>query len=119
MTAMTLTEKVLARHSGRQAVRPGDNIWIDVDVLMTHDVCGPGTIGVFKQHFGQKAKVWDRDKVVIVPDHYIFTADKMANRNVDVLRAFADGSPRAIIAERALVVPRPLTEREPCLPCRR
>ena len=56
---------------------------------MTHDVCGPGTIGVFKQHFGKDAKVWDRDKVVIIPDHYIFTADKMANRNVDVLRQFA------------------------------
>jgi 3-isopropylmalate/(R)-2-methylmalate dehydratase large subunit len=88
MTPMTLTEKVLARHAGRDAVRPGDNIWVDVDVLMTHDVCGPGTIGVFKQHFGKGAKVWDRDKVVIIPDHYIFTQDKMANRNVDVLRDF-------------------------------
>jgi 3-isopropylmalate/(R)-2-methylmalate dehydratase large subunit len=88
MTAMTLTEKILARHAGRDAVRPGDNIWVDVDVLMTHDVCGPGTIGVFKQHFGAGARVWDRDKVVIIPDHYIFTADKMANRNVNVLRQF-------------------------------
>jgi 3-isopropylmalate/(R)-2-methylmalate dehydratase large subunit len=88
MPPMTLTEKVLARHAGRDAVRPGDNIWADVDVLMTHDVCGPGTIGVFKQHFGKEAKVWDRDKVVIIPDHYIFTQDKMANRNVDVLRVF-------------------------------
>ncbi len=88
MPPMTLTEKVLARHAGRDAVRPGDNIWVDVDVLMTHDVCGPGTIGVFKQHFGKDAKVWDRDKVVIIPDHYIFTQDKMANRNVDVLREF-------------------------------
>src|SRR5581483_6212433 len=88
MTPMTLTEKILARHAGRDAVRPGDNIWVDVDILMTHDVCGPGTIGIFKQHFGKDAKVWDRHKVVIVPDHYIFTADKMANRNVDVLRQF-------------------------------
>jgi 3-isopropylmalate/(R)-2-methylmalate dehydratase large subunit len=88
MPPMTLTEKILARHAGRDAARPGDNIWVDVDVLMTHDVCGPGTIGVFKQHFGKDAKVWDRNKVVIVPDHYIFTADKMANRNVDVLREF-------------------------------
>jgi 3-isopropylmalate/(R)-2-methylmalate dehydratase large subunit len=55
---------------------------------MTHDVCGPGTIGVFKQHFGPLAKVWDRNKVVIIPDHYIFTADGMARRNVDVLREF-------------------------------
>jgi 3-isopropylmalate/(R)-2-methylmalate dehydratase large subunit len=89
MTAMTLTEKILAKHSGRGAVRPGDNVWTNIDVLMTHDVCGPGTIGVFKQNFGKAARVWDRSKVVIIPDHYIFTADAMANRNVDVLRAFA------------------------------
>jgi 3-isopropylmalate/(R)-2-methylmalate dehydratase large subunit len=89
MNAMTLTEKILARHASRAAVTPGENVWIDVDILMTHDVCGPGTIGVFKKHFGKDAKVWDRDKVVIIPDHYIFTADKMANRNVDILRQFA------------------------------
>src|SRR5436853_6030148 len=88
MTPMTLTEKILARHTGRDSVQPGDNVWIDVDILMTHDVCGPGTIGIFKQHFGPQAKVWDREKVIIIPDHYIFTADKMANRNVDVLRQF-------------------------------
>src|ERR1700687_771511 len=86
MTAQTLSEQILARHSGKDSVAPGDNIWVNVDVLMTHDVCGPGTIGVVKHHFGKDAKVWDREKVVIIPDHYIFTADKMANRNVDVLR---------------------------------
>jgi 3-isopropylmalate/(R)-2-methylmalate dehydratase large subunit len=89
MPAMTLTEKILARHAGRDQVEPGTNVWVDTDVLMTHDVCGPGTIGVFKQHFGANARVWDREKVVIIPDHYIFTADKMANRNVDVLRQFS------------------------------
>lgn len=89
MPAMTMTEKILANHSGRDAVQPGDNVWIDVDILMTHDVCGPGTIGIFHKHFGRNAKVFDREKVVIIPDHYIFTADKMANRNVDVLRQFA------------------------------
>jgi 3-isopropylmalate/(R)-2-methylmalate dehydratase large subunit len=89
MSAMTLTEKILAKHAGRDHVNPDDNIWVDTDILMTHDVCGPGTIGIFKQHFGKDAKVWDADKVVIIPDHYIFTADKMANRNVDVLRQFA------------------------------
>ena len=41
---------------------PDDNIWVDVDVLMTHDVCGPGTIGVFNQHFGKNARVWDRER---------------------------------------------------------
>ncbi|MSR53438.1 MAG: homoaconitate hydratase family protein [Gemmataceae bacterium] len=89
MAAMTLTEKILARASGRDLVNPNDNVWVNVDVLMTHDVCGPGTIGVFKKHFGQDAKVWDREKVVVIPDHYIFTHDAMANRNVEVLRTFA------------------------------
>ena len=75
--------------AARRSVAPGDNVWVNVDVLMTHDVCGPGTIGIFKKHFGKDAKVWDREKVVIIPDHYIFTKDAMANRNVDVLREFA------------------------------
>jgi len=88
--AMTMTEKILARAAGRTAVEPGENVWVDVDVLMTHDVCGPGTIGIFKKYFGgDAARVWDREKVVIIPDHYIFTRDPMANRNVEVLRAFA------------------------------
>ncbi len=85
---MTITEKILSKHAAKNSVQPGDNIWIDVDVLMTHDVCGPGTIGVFKQNFGKDAKVWDRNKVVVIPDHYIFTADEKCHRNVDILRDF-------------------------------
>ena len=87
--AMTITEKILAKHSGKNAVQPGDNVWIDVDVLMTHDVCGPGTFGIFKREFGADAKVWDKDKLVVIPDHYIFTADTHANRNIQILRDFA------------------------------
>ena len=87
---MTTTEKILARASERASLEPGENVWVDVDVLMTHDVCGPGTIGIFKQEFGEDAKVWDREKVVIIPDHYIFTSDERANRNVDILRDFCD-----------------------------
>jgi len=73
---MTLTEKILARAAGKARVQAGDN------------VCGPGTIGVFKREFGKSAKVWDKNKVVIIPDHYIFTADSKSNRNVDILRDF-------------------------------
>ncbi|MDX1951275.1 MAG: aconitase family protein [Verrucomicrobiota bacterium] len=85
---MTLTEKILARASGKSHVQAGDNVWVKADILMTHDVCGPGTIGVFKREFGANAKVWDRNRVVIIPDHYIFTADSKSNRNVDILREF-------------------------------
>lgn len=85
---MTLTENILARAAKRKQVVPGENVWINVDVLMTHDVCGPGAIGIFKEKFGQTAKVWDKEKVVIIPDHYIFTADQKAHRNIDILREF-------------------------------
>jgi 3-isopropylmalate/(R)-2-methylmalate dehydratase large subunit len=85
---MTITEKILARRSGKGSVQAGDNVWVDVDVLMTHDVCGPGTIGIFKEQFGKDARVWDPERVVIIPDHYIFTADSKAHRNIDILRDF-------------------------------
>jgi len=86
---MTLTEKILAKHSGASSVEPGESVWVDVDVLMTHDVCGPPAISIFRKQFGEDARVWDKEKLVIIPDHYIFTEDKYANRNVDILRAFA------------------------------
>ncbi len=86
---MNITEKIIARNAGRDRVSPSENVWIDVDILMTHDVCGPPAIGIFKREFGESARVWDRDRLVIMPDHYIFTADPHANRNVDILRDFA------------------------------
>ena len=88
-TRQTVTEKILAQHAGRERVSPGENIWIDVDVLMTHDVCGPPSIDIFKREFGTNSKVWDKDKLVIMPDHYIFTEDPHARSNIDVLRDFA------------------------------
>ena len=87
---MTLTEKILARAAGKSRVAAGENVWVKADILMTHDVCGPGTIGVFKREFGQNARVWDKNKVVIIPDHSIFTADSKSNRNVDILRDFVE-----------------------------
>ncbi len=85
----TITQKILAAHAGKDRVAPGENIWVDVDILMTHDVCGPPTIDIFKREFGQDAQVWDKEKLVILPDHYIFTEDPHAMRNIEILRAFA------------------------------
>ncbi|MCH8326826.1 MAG: 3-isopropylmalate dehydratase large subunit [Bacteroidetes bacterium] len=86
---MTITEKILAKSSGKNIVVPGDNVWLDIDILMTHDVCGPPTIAIWKKEFGEHAKIWDKNKLVIFPDHYIFTQNSQANRNVDILRQFA------------------------------
>ncbi len=86
---MTITEKILANAAGKETVKPGDNIWVETDILLTHDVCGPGTVGVLRREFGEDAKPWDVSKVVVIPDHYIFTEDKMCNRNVNFMRKFA------------------------------
>ncbi len=85
---MTLTEKILARAAGLDCVVPGQSIWVKADILLTHDVCGPGTIGVFHREFGDQAKVFDREGVVIMPDHYIHTKDEKAHRNIDIDRDF-------------------------------
>ena len=87
---MTITEKILAKSAGKALVTPGENVWLNVDVLMTHDVCGPPTVQIWKREFGEDAKIWDKNKLVIFPDHYIFTANQHANRNVSILREFAD-----------------------------
>jgi 3-isopropylmalate/(R)-2-methylmalate dehydratase large subunit len=87
---MTITEKILAKSAGKKKVTPGENVWLNVDVLMTHDVCGPPTIAIWKKEFSENAKIWDRQKLVIFPDHYIFTKNLQANRNVNILRQFAD-----------------------------
>jgi len=86
---MTITEKIFAEAAQKSKVSSGENIWLNVDTLMTHDVCGPPAIDIWKREFGENAKIWNKDKLVIFPDHYIFTKDPHANRNVDILREFA------------------------------
>ncbi|MCF8216936.1 MAG: 3-isopropylmalate dehydratase large subunit [Chlorobium sp.] len=87
--AQTITQKILSRAANRKFVDAGENVWLNVDILLTHDVCGPPTFDIFKQEFGPDAKVWDPEKVVVLPDHYIFTANEHARRNIDLLRQFA------------------------------
>ena len=62
-----MTEKILAKHSDNSSVLPGDNIWTRVDKLMTHDVCGPGTFGIFQKEFGANAQVTDSSLPASVP----------------------------------------------------
>ncbi len=87
--AQTITQKIFARAANRKFVDVGESVWLNVDVLLTHDVCGPPTFDIFKQEFGPDAKVWAPEKVVVLPDHYIFTQNEHAHRNIDLLRQFA------------------------------
>lgn len=67
-----MTEKILAKHSNNTAVVPGQNIWTNVDKLMTHDVCGPGTFGIFQREFGENAQVLFSSRLTILPHHAFF-----------------------------------------------
>jgi 3-isopropylmalate/(R)-2-methylmalate dehydratase large subunit len=62
-----MTEKIFARASEKPQLIPGENVWVNVDILMTHDVCGPGSIGIFKKEFGQDAKVFDCFRLAFFP----------------------------------------------------
>ncbi|KAH9325295.1 hypothetical protein KI387_005473, partial [Taxus chinensis] len=75
--AMTMTEKILSRAAEKSKLSPGDNVWVNVDLLMTHDVCGPGTIGIFKQEFGSQAKVPPTLRFIMDGEmpHYLLSKD--------------------------------------------
>ncbi|MCW7538193.1 aconitase/3-isopropylmalate dehydratase large subunit family protein [Aquabacterium sp. A7-Y] len=85
----TLTQKILAKASGSTAVETGDVVWAKVDILMSHDPCSPGVIGIFKREFGEEARVFDRERFIMIPDHFVFSADPLANANVRTMRKFA------------------------------
>ena len=65
----TITEKILARHAGKETVSPGEIIDANIDVLMMHDVTSTGAIKLLKKHFNNK--VAEGLKIVVVPDHYV------------------------------------------------
>lgn len=66
---MTLSEKILARASGRNATRPGEIVTCRVDLAMMHDSGGPRRVKPYLERLG--AKIWDPSKVVIVSDHFV------------------------------------------------
>lgn len=77
---MTMAEKLLAQASGNHYVQPGEVIFANVDLAMSHDAIA-GPVGqLFYQHFGDNASVWDPQKVVLVADHFIQINDIRSDR---------------------------------------
>ncbi|MBI5859956.1 MAG: 3-isopropylmalate dehydratase large subunit [Nitrosarchaeum sp.] len=88
---MNITEKILARASGRQRVAPDDVIFANVDKVMIHDVSGPGVIKVFdklKKQGINVDKLWDPTKVWVAEDHFVPSADKVSAENIVKLSNF-------------------------------
>lgn len=69
----TITEKILAKHAGRESVKPGDMITAEIDTIMLHDVTTTPAIDRLEQK--NINQVHDPDKIVIMPDHFIPNKD--------------------------------------------
>ncbi len=111
---MTMTQKILAAHAGLDHVETGQLIMADLDVVMANDITGPMAIPVFRQ---MADKVYDKEKVVLVPDHFTPNKDIKSAENAKALREFAKeqelthyyevgqmGIEHAILPEKGIVV---------------
>jgi 3-isopropylmalate/(R)-2-methylmalate dehydratase large subunit len=84
---MSRTRKILAQHAGREAVEPGEFIEIPVDLVLANDITAPLAIEEFGK-LGRK-EVFDRDKVVLVLDHFTPNRDIASADQCAYVRHFA------------------------------
>ncbi len=84
---MTMTQKILAAHAGLKEVKAGQFIEADLDIVLGNDVTTPVAIREFGK-MGAKG-VFDRNKVVIVPDHFTPNKDIKAAEQCKLIREFA------------------------------
>ena len=112
---MTMTQKILAAHSGEDYVQPGQFLATDLDIVLANDITGPVAIKEFNK-MGADG-VFDKDKVVLVPDHFTPNKDIKAAEQCKALRTFAGdqditnyfevgemGIEHALLPEQGLVV---------------
>ena len=83
---MTMTQKILAAHAGLDHVVAGQLIEAKLDVVMANDITGPMALPIFRQ---MAEKVFDKDKVVLVPDHFTPNKDIKSAENSKSIREFA------------------------------
>jgi 3-isopropylmalate/(R)-2-methylmalate dehydratase large subunit len=84
----TITEKILARHSGRDTVSPGELINARIDLIMCHDVTTPPAITMMKS-IGID-KVFDPTKIVVTPDHFVPNKDIQSAHLAKTLRQWVE-----------------------------
>ena len=89
---MNITEKILARASGKDKLEPGDVVFANVDKVMLHDVSGPGVIKTFekleKDGIVKVDKLFDPSMVWVAEDHFVPSAEKISAENISKLSKF-------------------------------
>ncbi len=112
----TITEKIIAAHSGKDTVSPGQFVYADVDIALGNDITAPIAIREFRDA-GFK-KVFDPTKVVLVNDHFTPNKDIKSAEQSKIVREFARehklthfydvgtvGVEHALLPEQGIVVP--------------
>ena len=113
---MTVTEKILAAHAGREHVSPGELVNARIDVIMGHDLSTP--LAIHELEAIGANRVFDPSKIVLVPDHFTPNKDIKAAENCNRMREFARqqgishyyevgemGIAHALLPEKGLVLP--------------
>jgi 3-isopropylmalate/(R)-2-methylmalate dehydratase large subunit len=113
---MTITEKILALHAHCDHVSPGDLIEVDVDMALANDITAPLAIKVFEK-MGTPS-VFDREKIALIPDHFVPNKDINSAQQAKAMREFAarhgivhyyemgqGGIEHVILPEKGLVMP--------------
>ena len=83
---MTMTQKILAYHAGLDNVSEGDLIEAGLDMVLGNDVTAPPAIDILNNMGGQ---VFDKDKVILVPDHFTPNKDIRSAELSKCMRCFA------------------------------
>ena len=83
----TLAQKLIARACGREAVTPGEIVNCKVDMAMFHDSSGPRRLKPMLEELG--AQIWDKQRVVLVMDHYVPEKNEDSRRIVRIARDWA------------------------------
>jgi 3-isopropylmalate/(R)-2-methylmalate dehydratase large subunit len=112
---MTMTQKILAAHAGLDKVVAGQLIEADLDLVLGNDVTAP--VAIHEMEKMTKKKVFDKDKIALVPDHFTPNKDIKSAENCKCLREFAMehditnyfeigemGIEHALLPEKGLVV---------------
>lgn len=84
---MTMAEKILACHAGKDSVNPGDLVLAKVDFVLGNDITAPVAIKEFEK-IGA-SRVFDPERIALVPDHFTPNKDIQSAEQVKTLREFA------------------------------
>ncbi|MDD3267908.1 MAG: 3-isopropylmalate dehydratase large subunit, partial [Syntrophomonadaceae bacterium] len=84
---MTISQKILAAHAGREYLEAGELINCKLDVVLGNDVTAPPAISEFNRL--ERRQVFDQDKIVLVPDHFTPNKDIKSAEQCKIMREFA------------------------------